>query len=130
MSESRAKPWLLDVCGCAALIALLASIAYCAIVEGGNAKAELNEATAEVNSRRRDLASLNTVAARQKALLAEKEQELALTGQVPRQTPTEEYFGYLSSLAARHNLKILRHNPIPAHEYAGSAGRGRWPRQF
>lgn len=113
------KTWVIDLGGGAALAALLAAIAYCALVEGRSAKAELSGAAADVATLKRDLAGLHNVASRQRALLGEKENLLAHTGQVPPQTPTEEYFRYLSSLATRHNLKILRQNPMPSQSYTG-----------
>jgi hypothetical protein len=117
--SARGKTWVIDLSGGAALTALLAAVAYCAFVEGRSAQAELSSAAADVATFKRDLVGLHNVASRHRASLAEKENLLARTGQLPAHTPTEEYFGYLSSLAMRHNLKILRQNPIPAQSYAG-----------
>lgn len=117
--RGRNRTWLIDLCGGAGVVTLLAAALYFTLVEGQDAKTAFNNAAADVAARRRDLAGLQSVAARQRELLAEREKQLAQTGHVPPQTPTEEYFGHLSALATQHRLKILRHNPVPSQEYPG-----------
>jgi hypothetical protein len=111
--------WLVDLAGGMALACLLAASGWLGLVRGRETVADLKGAAAEVASRRRDLASLQSVATRQRTTLAEKEKQLAQSGRLPHETPTEEYFEFLSMLAAQHQLRILKHNPMPSQEYPG-----------
>jgi hypothetical protein len=75
--------------------------------------------TSLVQTAQRDLAELRLECDRQRKVLEARSTELAENGQLPEQTPVEEYFRRLSELASRHQLRVVRQNPLSPREYPG-----------
>jgi len=113
------RTWFLDCCGGALLAGIVGAAAWLALVQGRETRERLDAAGNELLTRRRDLGGLQAVVTKQRAILTEREKQLAQTGRLPDETPTEEYFEHLSQMANRHGLRILRHSPLPPQEYPG-----------
>ncbi len=102
------------------------AVALCAIgcfwlvaVWGDDTAQETRELRALVEASRGDLAYAEAANATQRELLALRETELAATGHLPVDTPTEAYFRTLSMFADACDLRVVRHQPVQARVYPG-----------
>jgi len=110
------------------VVDLLGSIAVAACVFGcfrialdprNDIKAEITALRRSAKAGNRDLAALRAVCDHQRALLYQRQAELAKTGRLPDETPIEQYFQTLSELASQHGLKVLGQHPVSPRRYPG-----------
>lgn len=120
MGRSGKVPLLvIDAAGGAVVaVCVLVSVWHTAFRPDG-AKSEIAGFARVIKTAQKDLAGLRTACDRQRAVLAERNAELAESGHLPEQTPVEEYFRTLSDLAARHQLRVVRQNPLSSRRYPG-----------
>lgn len=111
--------YVLDLTAAAACAVLLLACCWLALVRGERTRSELAELRASIAESRRNLDAIETVRDRQREMLRQKQVELADRGHLPEQTPVEEYFQALSSLAQRSGLSVMRHQPMLARSYPG-----------
>ncbi len=117
--KDRFPVLIIDVVGGSVVVACVLASGWLALVRTDRTRAEVNEMTELVRVARQDLGSLRQAHAQQQSRLAKGTAELAERGQLPDQTPVEEYFQTLSELAGRHHLRMLRNNPAAPRQYPG-----------
>jgi len=110
---------LLDVFGATLSAAGLLLALWMTFFHGEHATTELSDLTQLISSATQNLSALRMAGDGQRATLKERQAELATSGQLPAQIPIEEYFQTLSRLAGRHNLRVVRHNPLGPRSYPG-----------
>ncbi len=110
---------LLDAIGACLLAGAFLTAAWLTFVHNEHATVEVNELTELISTATQDLKALQTAEERQRAILKERQSELTAGGQLPAKIQIEEYFQTLSRLAAQHNLRVIRHNPLASRSYPG-----------
>lgn len=118
----RNGPWplrMVDIlCGCIVAVCLSTLVWYTLIRED-RTESEIQDITRRIHSIRRDTRRLRAEGQRYNAMLATYREELAETGQLPSETPIEEYFQTLSQLSSDHQLRVIKHQPLAPMEYNG-----------
>ena len=110
---------LMDLIGAAACAGLMSVFVWFAYFRGDRTVAEIRELSGTIADARRDLVALRTSLDRQRTILQQRQAELAAGGQLPDETPIEEYFQTLSRVASAHRLHVVRHNPLAPRTYPG-----------
>lgn len=101
------------------MAACLAGFVLLAVVRSDENSKQIGVLSSAVRKAESDLAAFRGVCDRQRALLSEREGELARSGQLPAQTPIERYFQTLSEMASRYELNVNRQHPLSPRNYAG-----------
>lgn len=117
--KARLPVLLIDVVGGGVVAACVMASGWLALVRADRTRAEVTEMTKLVRVARQDLAALRQARTQQQSRLAQGTAELAERGQLPDQTPVEDYFQTLSELAGRHHLRMLRNSPAAPRRYPG-----------
>jgi len=118
----RHRAWSLraiDVAGTLLVTVGLLGFLWLTVVRGDDANTEIQELTRTLVEAARNVATLRATRDQQQAVLEERRAELAAGGQLPLQTPIEEYFQTLSRLASDHRLRVVRHHPLTPRSYPG-----------
>lgn len=110
---------LMDLIGAAACAGLLSAFVWFACFRGDRTVAEIRELSETITDARRDLVGLRTSLDQQRTILQQRQAELVAGGQLPDETPIEEYFQTLSRVASSHRLHVVRHNPLSPRTYPG-----------
>ena len=118
-SKTRLPLLLIDLVGGSVVAACVLASGWLVLVQTERTRAEVNGMAKLARVARQDLAALHRGHAQQQSRLAQGRAELAERGQLPDQTPVEEYFQTLSELAGRHHLRMLRNNPVDPRQYPG-----------
>ena len=118
----RNGPWPLRIvdilCGCV-VAACVSTLVWYTLIREDRTEAEIQDITGRIHSVRRDTRRLRAEGQRYHAMLATYREELAETGQLPSETPLEEYFQALSALSSDHGLRVMKHQPLAPREYTG-----------
>lgn len=117
--DLKCPVYIVDLTAAAVCAAALLGSAWLGLVRGDRMRGHLAELRESIADSRRDLSSIESARDRQKQLLREKQKELADRGHLPEQTPVEEYFQAMSSLAQRAGLSVVRHQPMLPRSYPG-----------
>jgi hypothetical protein len=88
-------------------------------VQSDRTKSETKELASVIDKARHDLGRFQAERRKQRALLAARREELTRAGELPTQTPIEAYFQTLSRFASQHQLRVVRHKPLPPRTYPG-----------
>ena len=110
---------LMDLTGAAVCAGLMSAFVWFAYFRGDRTVAEIRERSETIADARRDLAALHISLDQQRTILQQRQAELVAGGQLPDETPIEEYFQTLSRVASTHRLHVVRHNPISPRTYPG-----------
>ena len=110
---------LIDIVGACILIGALGVFVWLTTVRSGQSAAELDSLKGQIQAAQQDVGTLRAARDRQRAVLADRQAQLAKTGRLPLDTPIEEYFQTLSRIAAQHQLRVIRHNPLTPRRYPG-----------
>jgi hypothetical protein len=108
-----------DVPGAAVCGVCLLGCAYLVLFHSGHANLETAELTSLMNTATQDLSTVRAARDRQRAMVAERQTDLASGKYLPASLPIEEYFQTLSRLAHEHRLRVVRQNPLSPREYPG-----------
>lgn len=111
--------WMLDVAGGGFLVIVLGAFLWMTLLRTDESAVTLAELERAVQTARNEIDGLTTERDRQRTTLKSRRAELQKSGQLPAQAPVEEYFRTLSDLAARHRLRVVRHNPLNNRAYPG-----------
>ncbi len=117
--KRNASILMIDVAGGVLCTGLLGTFIWLAFFRGDRTVAEIQELGGTIADARRDLEGLRASLDEQRAILQERQKELAAGGQLPDRTPIEEYFQTLSHVASKHRLRVVRHNPLTPRSYPG-----------
>lgn len=110
---------IIDVLGGCAVSACVFGFVYLTMVRTDRTAVKIRELTSSIQAARQDARVLAAARDRQRATLVRHQAELAGTGQLPAETPVEEYFQTLSKIASKHRLRVIRHNPLTPRRYPG-----------
>ena len=120
MGKSGRVPLLvIDAAGAAIVAVCVLVSVWLTAVRPDGAKSEITGLTRLIQAAQKDLIDQRAACDHQRAVLADRSAELAESGHLPEQTPLEEYFRTLSDLAARHQLRVVRQNPLSSRRYPG-----------
>ncbi len=111
--------FLIDAIGGAVVVACLATSFWLTATRVGGGERPTAEPKRLIETARHDLASLVATRDRQQVLYDIRKEKLAESGQLPEQTPVEEYFQTLSRLAARNRLRVVSNSPLSPCKYPG-----------
>lgn len=118
----RNSQWLLRVidvlCGCAVAACLLAFV-WLTLIRDDQTGVDIRVLTQRIHRIQTDSRALRAEGQRQREILETYRDDLAKTGQLPTETPIEEYFQALSMLASNHGLRVVKHQPETSREYPG-----------
>jgi hypothetical protein len=110
---------VLDLIGGCTLAAFLLVFLWLTFVRSDGTASQVKELRRVVQTVRQDLGQAMATRDQLRGVLADRQEELAKTGQLPEQTPVDEYFQTLSRLAEKHHLRVVRQNPLPSRSYPG-----------
>ncbi len=119
---SRSNKWslrVIDVVGGCAVAACLLNFVWLTLIRPDRARAEIDELTRLLHRTRQDHRAVLAARRRQREALQSYEAKLAKTGQLPTQTPIEQYFQTLSTFASKHRLRVVSHHPLTPRRYPG-----------
>ncbi len=110
---------LINLLGAGLCLALIAAFVWLTFFRGDQTAAVISELSEGIQVARRDLTEVRASLDETTAQLQRRRVELAAGGQLPDQTPIEEYFQMLSRIASQHRLRVVRHNPLSPRAYPG-----------
>ena len=119
LKNARWSHWMLDLAGGGFLMVILGAFVWMTLLRTDETALKLTELRQTAQSARTEIDGLSAERDRQRATLKSRRAELKRSGQLPAQAPVEEYFRSLSDLAARHRLRVVRHNPLNGRTYPG-----------
>lgn len=110
---------IIDAVGGTFLVACAVAFIYLTVVRHDRITQRTDQLTQTIHNARIDLANLRLARDEQATVLTARRQELEETGRLPEESPTERYFQTLSTLAAGHELRVLRQHPLASKAYPG-----------
>jgi len=109
----------IDVTGGVTVAMCLLAAFWLIVIRDDRTHIQIDELTRQIEEARHDRRTMLNALDRQRALLETRKEKLAEVDRLPTETPSEAYFQTLSLLASRHQLRVLRHNPLPPRRYPG-----------
>jgi len=97
----------------------MSTLVWYTVIREDRTEAEIQDINRRIHSVRQDTRRLRAEGQRYNAMLATYREKLAETGQLPSETPIEEYFQTLSKLSSDHQLFVMKHQPLALREYRG-----------
>ena len=110
---------ILDLLGGCTVAAFLLVFLWLTFVQSNGTASQVKELRRIVQTVHQDLGHARATRDRLQTVLESRQAELSRTGQLPSETPVDEYFQTLSRLAAWHRLRVVRHNPLSSRSYPG-----------
>lgn len=117
--ESQLQLRIIDVVGASIVAACLIGFGWLVMVGNDGTKTGIVTLRRLVQTAGRDARALRLAAARQRTLRDATRKELSGHGQLPDHAPIEAYFQALSVDAERHELHVIRHEPLASRRYPG-----------
>ena len=108
-----------DVAGTGVLAVCLVAAGWLTFVRSNQTTQEINELRNRVGSDRRELISVRHRAEQATLELTKARTKLDAVGQLPARPPVERYSQTVLDLAARHQLRVIRQNPVASRAYPG-----------
>ena len=120
MSRSNKWPLLfIDLIGGCTVAACLIGFVWFTVIRADRTSEQTAQLRQSLRAARRQLIAVRTERDQRRALLDERQAQLAESGMLPVQASIEEYFQMLSGLATRHRLQVLKQNPLTPRSYPG-----------
>lgn len=117
--QSRIPLLVIDALGAMAVAACVFGVGWFLTVQADRTTVDRKALSGAIEFAQRELSAVHAACKEQSALFAQREVELATTGQLPERAPIEEYFQVLSNLASGHQLRVVRHRPLAPQDYPG-----------
>lgn len=115
----RASIWLTDLLGGGLTLAFLGGFVWFTMLRPDQTARDVDRLTNLIRSTKRELGAMRIERDREQTLLRARLAQLEESGDLPMETPVEEYFKTLSSMAKEYRLRVIRHNPLPHRIYPG-----------
>lgn len=109
---------IVDLLGGCLVAGCLIGFVHLTVIRGDQTASDIAELSRMIREGRQQVRALRATFDRQGASLAQHQAELTQRGRLPTETPVEEYFQTLSTIASKHRLRVLRHNPLPSRQYS------------
>lgn len=114
---------LIDIAG-GAVFAVMLTVSIClTVVESGKASQRIKATRGAIESTETALRTMETEHIQLEHDLADRRDGDAAETTLPDQQATEAFFQSLSSLAAKHELRVLRQSPLGVQQYPGIVER-------
>lgn len=108
-----------DVVGTGVLAVCLVAAGWLMFVRSNQTTMEINELRNRVADDRRELVSVRQRSEQADLELTKARAKLDAVGQLPAHPPVERYSQTVLDLAARHQLRVIRQNPVASRAYPG-----------
>jgi hypothetical protein len=122
VNMKRVSRWsilLIDLIGGGLALACVGGFVWFTTLRPDQTAREVDRLNGLIRSAQRELSVMRVDRDRERSLLRARLAQLEESGDLPMETPVEEYFRSLSAMAKEYGLRVIRHNPLGHRTYPG-----------